>query len=155
MDLGYTDNRFTWSNNKHLTQHILERLDRYVANYDRINMFPEASVHHLSRIHSDHSPLLLNLHNHKAPNEKQLRFETIWTTHPQFSSIITNNWAPTKYILIAIKDFTKEIMECNRTTFDNIFKNQKILLARIQGIQNSPKYITSLFLQYLEHDLIA
>lgn len=82
VDLGYTGSRFTWSNNRHIKHRILERLDKCVANYEWLNMFPEACVQHLPRTHSDHCPLLLNLHKHKSPNDKIFRFETIWTTHP-------------------------------------------------------------------------
>lgn len=103
VDLGYTGSRFTWSNNRQLSHCILERLDRCLTNYDWLNQFPEASVQHLPRTHSGHSPLLLNLNKLKAPNEFFFHFETIWITHPLFNFIITLNWTPNKPILTAIR----------------------------------------------------
>lgn len=43
----------------------------------------------------------------------------------------------------------------NRSTFGNIFRKKRNLLARLKGIQSSNVYPTSSFLQQLEKDLIG
>ncbi|XP_019244264.1 PREDICTED: uncharacterized protein LOC109224131 [Nicotiana attenuata] len=63
VDLAYTGSKYTWTNKRHYGSNILERLDRILANYDWITLFPEASVRHLPRTHSDHNPLLLTFHS--------------------------------------------------------------------------------------------
>lgn len=60
-DLGYKGNRYTWTSNRRLGNHIRERLDKLMANYEWINLFPNSLVTHLPRTHSDHCPLLLQL----------------------------------------------------------------------------------------------
>ena len=39
----------------------LERLDRALGSTERMDLFPRASLHHLSSLVSDHSPLSLHL----------------------------------------------------------------------------------------------
>ncbi|GLT87033.1 hypothetical protein SLE2022_051370 [Rubroshorea leprosula] len=61
VDLGFIGNRFTWVNMCFPNQLIRERLDRAWANPDWKLNFPEASLFHLPRTHSDHCPILLDL----------------------------------------------------------------------------------------------
>lgn len=124
IDVGYTGSKYTWSNNRHITNWILERTDRFVANYDWINLFPQALVQHLPRTYSDHCPLLIHLNKKYTIMEKKIRFETIWQTHPQFLSIIQRNWTINKPLLPAIEDFTKDVTIWNKFTFGNIFRKK-------------------------------
>lgn len=57
-------------------------------------------------------------------------------------------------MLEAIQDFTLLIKRWNKESFGNIFKQKNQLTARLAGIQKSPHYPTSDFLQTLEKDLI-
>ncbi|KAH7835169.1 hypothetical protein Vadar_023516 [Vaccinium darrowii] len=60
VDLGFSGSRFTWTNRRLAGGIIRERLDRCLANAEWSLAFPEASVKHLARVHSDHCPILLN-----------------------------------------------------------------------------------------------
>ena len=61
IDMGFSGPKFTWSNCHDISSLIMERLDRVVANTDWRLLYPDASVTHLPRTHSDHCPLLLTL----------------------------------------------------------------------------------------------
>ncbi|GLT31842.1 hypothetical protein SLA2020_065500 [Shorea laevis] len=61
MDLGFVGGRFTWVNMQSDGQIIREHLDRFWGNPEWRTSFPEATVFHLPRVHSDHNPILLNL----------------------------------------------------------------------------------------------
>ena len=68
---------------------IMERLDRVLANPEWRILFPEASVTHLTRTHSDHCPVLLTL----CPNiphilHRPFCFESIWFSHVDFLSVV-------------------------------------------------------------------
>ena len=63
IDLGFSGPRYTWSNHRPLTHLIQERIDRVFANADWNVLYPDASVKHLERAHSDHNLVLLSLAN--------------------------------------------------------------------------------------------
>lgn len=60
-DLGFLGSKFTWSNLCRNNKTIRERLDRFAANSEWLELFPESFVRHLPRTHSDHCLLLLTL----------------------------------------------------------------------------------------------
>lgn len=88
-DLRYKGSRYTWTNGRHNRHNILEGIDRCLANYDWLRLYPNALITHLPRTHSDHCPLLLELQHCPLPRQKIFRFETIWATHPTFKYTIT------------------------------------------------------------------
>ncbi|XP_047251490.1 uncharacterized protein LOC124886655 [Capsicum annuum] len=63
LNLGFKGSKYTWTNKRYRNRGnlILERLDRCFANETWIHKLPEATVTHLSKIHSDHCPLLIGL----------------------------------------------------------------------------------------------
>nr|XP_016433117.1 PREDICTED: uncharacterized protein LOC107759646 [Nicotiana tabacum] len=73
IDLGYKGSKYTWTNKRYSnkTSLILERIDRSFANEGWIEQYPEATVLHLPRTHSDHCPLQINLVG--PPNNKPSR----------------------------------------------------------------------------------
>ncbi|PKI44474.1 hypothetical protein CRG98_035148 [Punica granatum] len=92
-DLGYTGPRHTWTNLHSSLSLIMERLNRAVANPTWHLLFPEASVHHLPHIHSDHCPLLLKLNPamETTPN-RPFRFESKWLSHIGFKKLVLQSW---------------------------------------------------------------
>ncbi|KAK3023869.1 hypothetical protein RJ639_044000 [Escallonia herrerae] len=62
IDLGFSGNPFTWSNNRPLLANIKERVDKAYASPCWSLLFPEASVIHLPGKASDHLPLVLQTH---------------------------------------------------------------------------------------------
>lgn len=60
---------YTWCNNRQGQKRIWERLDRVLTNVGFQSIVPEFSVHHLTRISSDHSLLLLRtVGDHPQPS---------------------------------------------------------------------------------------
>lgn len=59
-DSGYTGSWYTWE--RGLTKQICvqEPLDRFVGNISWCALHPQASVQHLVRFKSDHTPILLH-----------------------------------------------------------------------------------------------
>lgn len=91
-DLGFSGCKFTWSNLRGNNRTILERLDRVTTNNYWIQLFLKFLVRHLPHTYSDHYPLLILLATLIILSYKPFRLETMWTSHSQFSSIITNSW---------------------------------------------------------------
>ncbi|KAL8467467.1 hypothetical protein ACS0TY_030923 [Phlomoides rotata] len=59
VDLGFRGHPFTWSNKQAGGDNIRERLDRVLCNSLWSDRFPEARVSHLTRVLSDHCPLVV------------------------------------------------------------------------------------------------
>jgi exonuclease III len=137
IDLGFSGPKYTWSNCHDMNSLIMERLDRVLANPDWKILFPEASVSHLTRTHSDHCPVLLNL----CPNipcmlPRPFRFESIWFSHVDFPSIVEKAWGtPALNLSITFSIFAALVSAWNKSKFGNIFHRKKRILARLNGVQ--------------------
>ena len=61
VDIGFVGPRFTWSNRREVQALIQERIDRFFVNPSWCVLYPDAKISHLTRCHSDHCPVLLEL----------------------------------------------------------------------------------------------
>uniref|UniRef100_A0A2N9ERH6 CCHC-type domain-containing protein n=1 Tax=Fagus sylvatica TaxID=28930 RepID=A0A2N9ERH6_FAGSY len=137
IDLGFSGPKYTWSNCHDMNSLIMEKLDRVLANSDWRILFPEVSVTHLPRTHSDHCPVFLNL----CPNipctlPRPFRFESIWFSHVDFPSVVEKAWAtPALNLSIIFSIFAALVSAWNKSKFDNIFHRKKRILARLNGVR--------------------
>ena len=108
MDLGFSGQKFTWSNKRETGDLIQCRLNRYWANPEWKEFFSEANVTHLARVNSDHCPLILNLNpNMGNDSDKPFRFQSIWLNHKDFPTVVREAWTGQDVRLKgAISDFT-------------------------------------------------
>lgn len=60
VDLGFVGLGFTWCNNHHSEVRVWKRIDRAFAGANWIQIHLRHQVLHLSRIASDHRPLLIS-----------------------------------------------------------------------------------------------
>lgn len=86
VDLGFKGPAFTWTNRPHASNAIFERLDRVVATSQWIQMFPQAYVNHLPRVHSDHAPVLLRTHE-KPSKLRKFCMENWWLGTEGFQNV--------------------------------------------------------------------
>ncbi|XP_056683470.1 uncharacterized protein [Spinacia oleracea] len=133
MDLGYSGCPYTWKNAREGAKLIMERLDKALANPPLLDAFPHIKVHHLTRIHSDHCPIIVSLDNPILKGPFPFRCKEVWMEHPNFKNFFTSNW------LSVNTDF---------------LIGKKRLLARINGIQIALAKNYSTFLVNLEASLI-
>lgn len=132
----------------------MERLDNVFGNNEWIQCFPNASITHLPKTHSDHNSLLINLIPKKSHLfDKPFRLEPYWCKHPHFKAIVSSTSCNNSYNQ-ALSTFKDTVVNWKNITFGDIFKNKSHILARLKGIQNSLSYYYSTFLQSLEHSLI-
>lgn len=96
FDLGYVGQRYTWSNGRAGEQRTKLRLDRIVASESWMDIFSEASVHHVSMSISDHCLLSLFLHRRqpRKPARKRFFFEAMWVREAGCREIIEEVWDP-------------------------------------------------------------
>ena len=120
-------------------------------------MFAEGYVKHLPRVSFDHCPILLILHSKHIPQNllKPVRFEVMWLKHKNFDGLIHNNWNSEEDSIDGKNFKLTRVLKCwNKNEFGNIFHKKKVLLARIQGIQNSLSVFPSPYLSRLEERLL-
>lgn len=131
----------------------MEHLDRVYANTKWLDQYPDASIIYLPKTHSDHNPILISLKK-KSMNyiDKPFRLETMWCSHPEFTFIVNKHWA-TNDLISATKSFEEDVKSWSNEVFGDIHRKKRQILARLSGIQISPRYSTSIFLQELEKKL--
>jgi hypothetical protein len=139
IDLGFSGPKFTWTNMRGVMDLIQERLDRAWANSNWKLIFPEAQIHHLARINSDHCPLLLKLDPPPpSSTDRPFRFQPCWLNHPDFPRIVKEAWQRhNDNLSTAISEFISSAQTWNSEVFGNIFTNKRRLLARLLGIQKA------------------
>ncbi|KAI3459158.1 hypothetical protein Pfo_015821 [Paulownia fortunei] len=87
IDAGYAGNCFTWTNHR-----VWKRLDRMLYSESWLDLFYNTKVTHLTRIWSDHAPLLTSVSFQAEKPPSSFRFMKIWTRHHLFSEAIVNSW---------------------------------------------------------------
>ena len=154
IDIGYSGAWFTWSNHHPINHLIQERIDRVFINAEWNFLYPDASVQHLKRAHSDHCPVLLGLDkNHDVKLSQPFRFQPIWLSHPTFPSIVREAWSGPIGLSSAIANFADKAKIWNKNIFGNLFQWKKRLLARLLGIQVAISIRPNSFLLELERQL--
>ncbi|KAL9676312.1 hypothetical protein QQ045_004526 [Rhodiola kirilowii] len=130
-DAGYEGPTFTWSNNQEGTRRIWERLDRCLVNGTALNRFPTLKIHHLSRVASNHCPLLINFEDGQARRARTFKFMGMWTEHDDFLKTVSCAWEGREHInpmvnfALKLKKARKVLKAWNWDTFGDINKKIK------------------------------
>ena len=66
---------------------------------------------------------------------KIFRFEKFWLAEPSLKEVVQQSWGDNNSLMLSIVKFTDSVQIWSETTFKNIFKEKRILLARIWSIQ--------------------
>ena len=118
-------------------------------------MYPEASVVHLMRCHSDHCPLLMEMQPRVHENRKKLfKFQTCWLSDCTFPRVVSQAWRQMPNLAKSIETFNKEATKWNKEQFGYIFTRKRNIMARLNGIQKAMSVKPSTFLLNLENDLL-
>lgn len=141
VDAGFNGEAYTWSNNRRGQARILERLDRVLFNVDFQTDFSATSVHHLTRIYSDHSPLLVQLEGEVPRISSRFIFQRMWVDHPDFLHIVAADWAkpmmgsPGLIFWRKLMRLKHTLKSWNWSIFGNIYQKKRDLQGRIQSLE--------------------
>ncbi|KAJ4834585.1 hypothetical protein Tsubulata_040731 [Turnera subulata] len=149
LDMGFSGSKFTWKRGDSSA-----RVDRFLCNSNWRVQFPEASVQHLTRVGSDHNPILLHQGSPQPPKiHRPFRFQVAWLSHPDFAQFVSKNWNSEGSFHDTSMHLVRKLGEWNQKVFENIHIKKRKLLARIAGIQRYLELRPSLFLSNLEKEL--
>lgn len=144
IDLGFHGHPFTWSNRRSGAHNIQERLNRSLVNAQWKPLHPHASLLHLTAIHSNHKPLLLNTNpgSHNLP--KPFRFEAMWLEHPDTSYIIQAALQKGHSLATKLKNTKVALRKWNKTVFGHISQKTTALRNLVEDLQNGPQDAASI-----------
>ncbi|XP_075083560.1 uncharacterized protein LOC142167295 [Nicotiana tabacum] len=91
-DMGFKGSIYTWWNGRAEEDCIFKRLDRVFANMELQQLWLGLEITHLSKIGSDHCPLLLTYNSDSVPIKKSFRFLKFWTEHESYKAVVKENW---------------------------------------------------------------
>jgi hypothetical protein len=141
IDLGFTGNKFTWSNKRWGRGSIRERLDRGIANVNWRMTFPKAVIYHLGAINSDHSPLLLDTNPLDIHCPRPFRFIAAWIRDSRCAEIVHGAWQKSFFGCDSFKLFQKQkntamaLKKWNKEEFGFCHTRIKELSSQIESLQ--------------------
>ena len=136
IDIGFSGPHYTWTNKREVQALIQERIDRFFVNPSWCLLFPEARVTHLTRCHSDHFLMLIEmLPRMSTACKRPFKFQTCWLSDPTFLKIVSDAWSQTVDLVEATERFSKDVAHWNKTHFENVFSWKKNIMARLNGAQ--------------------
>lgn len=143
IDLGFSGNPFTWSNNRQDLGTIKERLDRGLATHSWVHLFPEFSLLHIPATSSDHNPIFLDTSGSSLSSPRPFKFEEFWTKDPSCQEVIDAAWQivvsgnPAFCLIKKLKHTKLALKRWNSLVFGNIQNKIKSSMHQIDMVQQA------------------
>ncbi|KAK9906168.1 hypothetical protein M0R45_002827 [Rubus argutus] len=93
IDIDTTCLSYTWTNRR-----TTVRLDRALGNLDWINTWSVFECRTLTRVASDHCPILITYSKLGAMPKTPFRFQSMWVKHPDFLGLVSNFWCQAHFV---------------------------------------------------------
>lgn len=149
FDLGLVGHKFTWSNTKSGDDNIHERLDRGVVNERWMLKFLHAWVHHLTRLLSDHCPIIVDWSRERRTSRnishvKLFWFEAHWLEEERCGKIVNEAWRDTgrpsvmSSLLSNILGCSPSLSSWNGKYFKDMPKGDREGQSRTQFVARDP-----------------
>lgn len=82
--------KYTWTNKQ--DQPVMSMIDRVFTSYDWDFHFPWATYEILTRVGSDHNPILVTTDDTRVSHPYTFKFEMAWFTHGDFQEKLLAKW---------------------------------------------------------------
>lgn len=143
-DLGFSGLPWTYNNNQAGDRNVRVRLDRAVANTGWSDLFPDASILHLTSPQSDHKALLLSTQREGRGKQPRIfRYEIMWEREEDLGIIIEKAWQKKNpgsdlgALAEALKIITKDLKEWSKNTFGHVTKQMEGLRGELESLEKA------------------
>jgi hypothetical protein len=137
LDLPLAEGSSTWS----IAQDppMWSRIDRFLVSHDWEAWFPLVSQKRLSRLISDHFPILLDCGN-VSRGRRPFKFENMWLKEEGFVGLVKQWWDSYSFqdsssfvLACKLKALKQDLKKWNDEVFGNIEQNKRKLTEGIQA----------------------
>jgi exonuclease III len=136
VDIPLVGGQFTWSNNQE--EEIWSRIDRFLLSPSWEDHYPEVVQRRLSRVCSDHFPLMLECGNSRG-GKRHFKFENMWLKYEGFVDKVKSWWdsysfegLPSYILANKLKNLKTDLKKWNEEVFGDIGRKKKELMEGIQ-----------------------
>ncbi|XP_019431738.1 PREDICTED: uncharacterized protein LOC109338847 [Lupinus angustifolius] len=134
--------QFTWSNKRIGDALTEKRLGRCLCNVDWLTSWNEILCCTLTRISSDHHPLLLSFSSSSVTRLSPFRFHIMWLQHLDCKRVVVEVWktdirgCPMFIISQKLKLLKRKLRDWNINFFGDLHLRVKNSLSFVEAIQN-------------------
>jgi hypothetical protein len=132
---------FTWSNGRGGSRHTEKRLDRVICNQAWLDLCSTSTVSTLTKLISDHFPLLFDFKLTNTSFASQFKFMRMWSLHPDCRAIISESWksvvvgCPMFVLSQKLKSLKTKLKTWNKDCFGNVNDMVNVAESKLQQIQ--------------------
>ncbi|XP_074301071.1 uncharacterized protein LOC141632422 [Silene latifolia] len=96
MDIGFSEEPFTWWNIRGGSEAVFERLDRALVSPSFLEVCPTTTLSHLEYDKSNHAPIILSMFADTNQKKGQrFRFEDMWANSEECEDVLHGAWLET------------------------------------------------------------
>jgi len=134
--------QLTWSNGRGGSRHTERRLDRVICNQQWLDMCNSLNVTTLTKLKSDHFPILLHFENSQTTFKSQFKFLNMCTLHENCKHVIQDSWntnvigCPMFILNQKLKILKQNLKIWNKNVFSNVHMLVKNAKQKLDDIQN-------------------
>jgi hypothetical protein len=137
-------------------RHTEKRLDRVVCNQPWMDLCCVSTVSSLTKLRSDHFPLLFEFQISNISQASQFKFMKMWSLHPDCSDLISDCWntmvvgCPMFILTQKLKNLKTKLKVWNKENFGNVHElvsNAEMKLQQIQSLIQENGHSDALLLE--------
>ena len=135
MDIPMEGGRYTWSNNRENA--AMSRIDRFLYTGDWEDRYPTVVQRRLSRLLSDHFPIMLESGKFLRGN-RPFRFENMWLQAEGFGEMVRNCWesyqfegTPSYILAKKLKALKLALKKWNYEVFGHVGHKRQQLMSEL------------------------
>ncbi|XP_074291661.1 uncharacterized protein LOC141618451 [Silene latifolia] len=140
VHIAATGSLYTWNNKQRTEERIYSRIDRFLANKDWCDLYPDKYAHFLPEGLFDHSPCLVRSAN-SVQGKSNFKYLNMWGSSKDFLLTVKKCWdrsmkgTPLYKLTTNLKRLKAGLLQLNRDAFSDIEKTTAKLQQEVEELQ--------------------